>query len=233
VSRLELCELVKHYRMEGETVRAVDGVSLSLDPGEFVALYGPSGSGKTTLLLLAAGLIEPDRGRVLFDGDDIATFPAKQAADYLRRHVGIVFQSFHLMGGASTLTNAAIKLFTDGRTSPRKARQMARPWLDRVGLADRYHSRPRHLSMGERQRVAIARALVNEPGLLLTDEPTGNLDSKRSREILQLLSEICHEREIPGLIVTHDPQAAEYADRVYTLQDGKLHDGANAELALR
>ncbi len=225
--------MVKHYRTEGETVRAVDGVSLSLDPGEFVALYGPSGSGKTTLLLLAAGLIEPDRGRVLFDGADIATFSAKQAADYLRRHVGIVFQSFHLMGGASALTNAAIKLFTDGRTSPRKARQIARPWLDRVGLADRHDSRPRHLSMGERQRVAIARALVNDPRLLLTDEPTGNLDSKRSREILQLLSEICHEREIPGLIVTHDPQAAEYADRVYTLQDGKLQDGVSAELALR
>lgn len=232
MSRLELCELVKHYRGEGEIVRAVDGVSLSLTPGEFVALYGPSGSGKTTLLLLAAGLIEPDSGRVLFDGRDIGEFSPQQSAQYLREHVGIVFQSFHLMAGASALTNAAIKPVLGGHISSRKAREQARPWLDRVGLAGRHDYRPRQLSMGERQRVAIARALVGEPGVLLTDEPTGNLDSKRSREILQLLAEICHERQIPGLIVTHDPQAVDYVDRAYTLQDGKLHDGMSAELAL-
>lgn len=231
MSRLELCELVKHYHGEGEIVRAVDGVSLSLTPGEFVALYGPSGSGKTTLLLLAAGLIVPDSGRVLFDGRDISKFSRKQSAQYLREDVGIVFQSFHLMAGASALTNAAIKLVMGGISS-RQAREQARPWLDRVGLAGRQDYRPRHLSMGERQRVAIARALASEPAVLLTDEPTGNLDSKRSREILQLLAEICHEREIPGLIVTHDPQAVDYVDRAYTLQDGKLHHGVSSELAL-
>jgi putative ABC transport system ATP-binding protein len=233
VSSLELRDLVKHYHSGGETVRAVDGVSLSLTAGEFVALYGPSGSGKTTLLMLAAGLIEPDRGRVLFDGRDVAEFSPKQTAEYLREHVGIVFQSFHLMAGASALTNAAIKLIMAGGISAGEARKRAVPWLDRVGLAGRHDRRPRHLSMGERQRVAIARALVGEPGVLLTDEPTGNLDSKRSREILQLLSEICHERAITGLIVTHDPQAIDHVDRVFTLQDGKLHDGVSAELALR
>lgn len=233
MSSLELRDLVKHYHSGGETVRAVDGVSLSLTAGEFVALYGPSGSGKTTLLMLAAGLIEPDRGRVLFDGRDVAEFSPKQTAEYLREHVGIVFQSFHLMAGASALTNAAIKLIMAGGISAGEARKRAVPWLDRVGLAGRHDRRPRHLSMGERQRVAIARALVGEPGVLLTDEPTGNLDSKRSREILQLLSEICHERAITGLIVTHDPQAIDHVDRVFTLQDGKLHDGVSAELALR
>ncbi|HEU0250175.1 MAG TPA: ABC transporter ATP-binding protein [Solirubrobacteraceae bacterium] len=233
MSVLELCDVVKHFHSEGETVRAIDGASLSLTGGEFVALYGPSGSGKTTLLMLAAGLIEPDEGRVLFDRRDLTDFSPKRKAEYLRENVGIVFQSFHLMAGASALTNAAIKLMMGGGISAGEARRRARPWLDRVGLAGRHDYRPRHLSMGERQRVAIARALVGEPGLLLTDEPTGNLDSERSRDILRLLSEICHERAIPGLIVTHDPLAIDHVDRIYTLQDGKLHDGLSAELSLR
>jgi putative ABC transport system ATP-binding protein len=232
VSRLQLCELVKHYRSEGETVRAVDGVSLTLASDEFVALYGPSGSGKTTLLLLAAGLLSPEGGRVLFEGRDINEYSPGERAAYRRRDVGIVFQSFHLMAGASVLNNAAIKPLAAG-VSPKKAREMARPWLDRVGLMDRHDYRPRQLSMGERQRVAIARALVNEPRLLLCDEPTGNLDSKRSREILVLLRDICHDRHIPGLLVTHDPRAVEYVDRAYTLSDGELHEGLSAELALQ
>lgn len=232
MSRLALCELVKHYRSEGDTVRAVDGVSLTLRAGELVGLYGPSGSGKTTLLLLAAGLLSPESGRIFFEGRDINDYTPSERAVYRRRHVGIVFQSFHLMAGASALDNAAIKPLADG-TSPKKAREMARPWLDRVGLTDRHDYRPRQLSMGERQRVAIARALVNEPRLLLCDEPTGNLDSKRSREVLVLLRDICNDRNIPGLVVTHDPQAVEYADRAYTLNDGELHEGVSAELALR
>jgi putative ABC transport system ATP-binding protein len=230
VSRLQLCDVVKHYRSEGETVRAVDGVSLTLTPGDFVALYGPSGSGKTTLLLLAAGLLSPENGHVLFEERDIGDYTPRECAAYRRRDVGIVFQSFHLMAGASVLNNAAIKPLADG-VSPRKAREMARPWLDRVGLTDRHDYRPRQLSMGERQRVAIARALVNEPKMLLCDEPTGNLDSKRSREILGLLRDICHDRGIPGLLVTHDPQATEYVDRVYTLSDGELREGVSPELA--
>ncbi len=230
MSRLQLCDVVKHYRSEGETVRAVDGVSLTLTPGDFVALYGPSGSGKTTLLLLAAGLLSPESGKVLFEERDIGGYTARERADYRRRDVGIVFQSFHLMAGASVLNNAAIKPLADG-VSPRRARDMARPWLDRVGLIDRHDYRPRQLSMGERQRVAIARALVNEPKMLLCDEPTGNLDSKRSREILVLLRDICHDRCIPGLLVTHDPQATEYVDRAYTLSDGELREGVSPELA--
>lgn len=232
MSRLQLCELVKHYRSEGGTVRAVDGVSLTLDAGEFVALYGPSGSGKTTLLLLAAGLLSPEQGRVLFEGRDIGDYTQSERATYRRRDVGIIFQSFHLMAGASALNNAAIKPLADG-ANPKKARELARPWLDRVGLMDRHDYRPRQLSMGERQRVAIARALVNEPRLLLCDEPTGNLDSKRSLEILVLLRDICHDRRIPGLLVTHDPRAIEYVDRAYTLSDGELQEGVSAELALR
>jgi putative ABC transport system ATP-binding protein len=230
VSALELREVVKHYTGGGETVRAVDGVSLRISPGEFVALYGPSGSGKTTLLLLAAGLSEPDRGAVLFDGRELSSMSAAQRDGFRLQDVGFVFQSFHLVPGASALSNAALKLLADGFTL-REAKAEALPWLERVGLGGRVQHTPERLSMGECQRVAIARALVNEPRLLLADEPTGSLDSKRSAEILGLLRDLCHEREIPGLIVTHDPQAVGFFDRVHTLRDGRLAEGLDAELA--
>jgi len=227
---LELRDLVKRFSAGGEEVRAVDGISLTVAPGEFVALYGPSGSGKTTLLLLAAGLMAPDSGHVSFAGREISNMSARESAIYRRREVGFVFQAFHLIAGACALDNAALKLLADGY-SLAQARLQARPWLRRVGLVERETHTPRQLSMGERQRVAIARALVNEPALLLTDEPTGNLDSRRSREILALLRDICHERAIPGVLVTHDPQATAFVDRVYTLRDGCLADGLDAELA--
>ncbi len=231
MSGLQLRNVVKHYRSVGETVRAVDGVSLVLTPGELVALYGPSGSGKSTLLQLTAGMLTPDSGSVVFDGRDIARLSNQESAAYRLHDVGLVFQSFHLIAGASALENAAVKLLADG-FSMRDARRRARPWLERVGLGARAEHIPAQLSMGERQRVAIARALVNEPRLLLTDEPTGNLDSKRSREILELLREICDERQIPGLLVTHDPQAGALASNVYTLRDGRVHEGLDAELAI-
>ncbi len=231
MSALELREVVKHYPCgDGEIVRAVDGVSLRICPGEFVALYGPSGSGKTTLLLMAAGLLEPDEGSILFDGKDIAGRTPQESARYRRREVGFVFQSFHLMPGASALENAALKLLADGFTLD-EACTLTRPWLERVGLDGRAGHTSDQLSMGERQRVAIARSLVNEPRLLLTDEPTGNLDSKRSRDILALLRDISHEQGLPALLVTHDPQATAFVDRVHTLRDGQLSDGLDVELA--
>ncbi len=231
MSVLELREVVKHYPCgDGEVVRAVDGVSLTICPGEFVALYGPSGSGKTTLLLMAAGLLAPDEGNIWFDGLDILAHTPEESALYRRREVGFVFQSFHLMPGASALENAALKLLSDGFTMDEACRA-ASPWLERVGLGERAGHTPDELSMGERQRVAIARSLVNEPRLLLTDEPTGNLDSKRSRETLALLRDISHERRLPALLVTHDPQATAFVDRVHTLRDGQLSDGLDVELA--
>jgi putative ABC transport system ATP-binding protein len=228
---LELCGLVKHYVSDSEVIRAVDGVSLTVAPGELVALYGPSGSGKTTLLLLTAGLLAPDQGGVRFGQREITSLSAVDGARYRRREVGFVFQSFHLMAGASALDNAALKLLGDGWRL-RDARHAARPWLERVGLHERADHSPEKLSMGERQRVAIARALTGDPQLLLTDEPTGNLDSKRSREILALLRDLCRERGMPGLLVTHDPQARAFVDRVHTLRDGHLHEGLDAELAV-
>jgi putative ABC transport system ATP-binding protein len=230
VSTLELRDVVKHYSNGVETVKAVDGISLRISDGEFVALYGPSGSGKTTLLLLAAGLTPPDDGSVLFDGHDVGELSERDGALYRRRDVGFVFQSFHLMPHTSALDNATIKLTGSGATL-REARRQALPWLERVGLGARAESTPEQLSMGERQRVAIARALVNEPRLLLADEPTGNLDSARSHEVLALMRDICHERRIPALLVTHDPDATRFVDRVHTLRDGHLADGHEPDRA--
>jgi putative ABC transport system ATP-binding protein len=230
MSALALRDVVKHYPSGGETVRAVDGVTLEIDRGEFVALYGPSGSGKTTILLLAAGLMKPDRGNVFFDSRDIGGMSGRESAHYRLVDVGFVFQSFHLMPGTSALDNALIKLPVSGYTV-HEAREKTIPWLERVGLGDRLDHRPEQLSMGERQRVAIARALVGEPRLLLADEPTGNLDSARTREILALLRDVCHERRIPGLLVTHDAEAISFVDRTLTLRDGRAVEGIDAELA--
>ncbi|HEV3035615.1 MAG TPA: ABC transporter ATP-binding protein [Solirubrobacteraceae bacterium] len=230
MSALELREVVKHYSSGIETVKAVDGISLTVTGGEFVALYGPSGSGKTTLLMLAAGLVTPDSGSVSFDGRVLGELSERDSALYRRRDVGFIFQAFHLMPHTSALDNATIKLTGDGCTL-REGRRRALPWLERVGLGARVEHTPEQLSMGERQRIAIARALANEPRLLLADEPTGNLDSKRGREILELMRDICHERGIPGLLVTHDLDATTLVDRVHTLRDGHMADGMDPELA--
>ena len=221
---LELREVVKHYRIgESEPVRAVDGVSLSVKQGELVALYGPSGSGKTTLLLLIAALLRPDGGAVMLDGRDISTLSDGEAARYRLRELGFVRQTLNLIPGVNAIDNAALKLMgMDVRA--REARRRVTSLMDRLGLEDRLRHRPDQLSMGERQRVMIARALSTDPKLVLADEPTGSLDSRRGREVLELLTGICRERHLAVVLVTHDPQAAAYADRVHTLRDGRLVD---------
>jgi putative ABC transport system ATP-binding protein len=229
VSTLELRDVVKHFASDIETIRAVDGVSLTVGAGELVAMYGPSGSGKTTLLLLAAALAVPDSGSISFDGRALHELSERESSLYRRRDVGFVLQSFHLMAHTSALDNATIKLTGDGCTL-REARRRAMPWLERVGLGERATYTPEQLSMGERQRIAIARALANEPQLLLADEPTGNLDSARSREVLALMRDVCHERGIPALLVTHDRDALAFVDRVHTLRDGHVTDGIDPEL---
>jgi putative ABC transport system ATP-binding protein len=221
VSGLELRGVVKHYRGGAEVVHAVDGVTLAIAPGEVVALCGPSGSGKTTLLLLAAGLLAPDAGSVRFGGRDVGELSAEEAAEYQRREVGFISQSFELLPGVPALDNAAVKLLAD-RVPLREARREATPWLERVGLGHRLRQLPARLSGGERQRVAIARALANGPRLVLADEPTGNLDTRSGGEVLALLARVSREQRAAVLLVTHDPQAAAVADRVLTLRDGQL-----------
>jgi putative ABC transport system ATP-binding protein len=228
VSLLELEEVVKHYRGAGEEVRAVDGVSLRIAPGEMVALRGPSGSGKTTLLLLIAALLEPERGAIRYAGRDLSSLSGNGASRYLMRDVGFIYQSFHLLPRVSALENASLKLLLGGAgMSEAKARAIT--WLERVGLGDRLEHTPGELSGGERQRVAIARALAGEPRLILADEPTGNLDSARSQEVVELLRSIAREREAGVLLVTHDPEVASLADRSCTLRDGRLTDGPGGE----
>jgi len=221
VSLLELERVVKRFRRGGEQVRAVDGASLKLEPGEMLALHGPSGSGKTTLLLLIAALLAADEGTIRFDGRDLASLSERQRCDYLYRDVGFVYQSPQLMPRVSALENAAIRLVLGGMGT-RAARDRALPWLERVGVAAQAEQTPEQLSGGELQRVAIARALVGEPRLILADEPTGNLDSVRSHEIVELLREVARERGAGVLLVTHDLEAASVADRHVTLRDGQL-----------
>ena len=218
---LELEGVVKHYRDSRGPVRAIDGVDLQLHAGELLALHGPSGSGKTTLLLLIAALLAPDAGTIRFRGRDLTQLHEREAADYLHRDVGFVYQSPQLMPRVSALENAATKLLLGG-VGLRAAQARARPWLVRVGLEHALDRTPEQLSAGERQRVAIARALAGEPRLILADEPTGNLDSARSRELVALLRSVAHERDAAVLLVTHDLDAAALADHRCALRDGRL-----------
>jgi putative ABC transport system ATP-binding protein len=213
---LRIENVVKHYRVgDGEIVRAADGVSLTVSPGELVALYGPSGSGKTTLLMLIAGLIVPDSGSVSVNGREISALSERERAHYRRSELGFIRQSLDLIPGVRADDNAALKLLaTSGR---RDAQRQIAPLLERLGLNGRVLQRAEQLSMGERQRVMIARALSTEPSLVLADEPTGSLDTDRGREVLTLLSEVCHERGVGMLLVTHDPR-----DHVHALRDGRL-----------
>lgn len=228
---LELERVVKRYRGGGEPVHAVNGVSLAVQEGELLALHGPSGSGKTTLLLLIATLLRPDEGAIRFGGRDLASLSESQACDYLHHDVGFVYQGCQLMPRVSALENASIKLVLGGMGT-REAQAHALPWLERVGLAAHAHRTPEQLSAGERQRVGVARALTGDPRLILADEPTGNLDSTRSREIVELLCAVAHERDAAVLLVTHDLETAGIADRRCTLRDGMLvetHSERSAE----
>jgi putative ABC transport system ATP-binding protein len=220
---LELRDLVKHYpAIGGEPVRAVDGVSLKVEPGEMVALYGPSGSGKTTLLLMVATLLQPTSGAVLIGDRDVSSLSEKEASHFRLSELGFIRQNFDLLPGVTAIDNAVLKLLKSMRW--REAHDKIAPLLDRLGLGQRLEHRAELLSMGERQRVMIARALSTEPRLLLADEPTGSLDTQRGREVLELLTELCREHQVAIVLVSHDPQAAAYADRVYALRDGKLSD---------
>jgi putative ABC transport system ATP-binding protein len=220
---LELRELVKHYPAVGdEPIRAVDGVSLSVAAGEMVALYGPSGSGKTTLLLMIATLLTPTSGSVSIAGRDVSSLSEREASHFRLSELGFIRQNFDLLPGVSAIDNAVLKLLKSVRW--REAHRQITPLLERLGLGARLSHSAETLSMGERQRVMIARALSTQPSLLLADEPTGSLDTQRSSEVLELLRELCRERDVAVILVSHDPLAAGYADRAFALRDGKLSD---------
>jgi len=217
---LETRDLKKHYRMGGSTVRALDGVSITVEPGEFVGLLGTSGSGKSTLLNLIAGLDRPSEGSLRIFDQDLAAMSSTELSLHRQKNVGIIFQSFNLVSTMSAAENVALAMMFAG--VPRQEREgHATGLLETMGLGGRQKHRPRELSGGEQQRVAIARALSNNPHLLLADEPTGNLDSRTSAEIMGLLKQL-NERDGKTIImVTHDPGLAEkFAHRTITMLDG-------------
>lgn len=228
---LALEQVVKQYNSATERVNALDGVDLSLSDGEVLALQGPSGSGKTTLLLLAACALRADRGRVTYQGRDLAEMAEQEAAQYRLAEVGLIAQNTHLMAHVTVLENAATKLLLGGTPLP-QAREQAMEWLQRVGIGNRSRRTPEELSGGERQRVAIARALAGKPKLVLADEPTATLDSQRSAEIVELLGELAREQGAGVLLVTHDPEIAAKADRVLRLRDGRLDGEAGGSRAV-
>lgn len=230
VPLLEFRDVRKHFRAGEEIVRAVDGLSLTVEAGELVALYGPSGSGKSTLLRIAAAIDPPDAGSVLVNGTDVTKLSDKEAARYRMHVLGWIEQQPDLLEGVSALDNAATKQMMASR-SWRQARRAVTPLLDELGLGQRLHSRAETLSYGERQRVMIARALSVDPQVVLADEPTGSLDTRRSHEVLGLLQRETHTRGMATLLVTHDEHAAAFADKVYTLQDGALRHGSPKALA--
>ena len=219
---LETRDLRKHYQMGAALVRALDGVSIEVQPGEFVGLLGTSGSGKSTLLNLIAGLDRPTSGSLRIFDRDLAQMSSDELSVHRRRNVGIIFQSFNLVSTMSAAENVALAMMFAG--VPRGDRDAkASQLLESIGLGGRQRHRPKELSGGEQQRVAIARALSNEPHLLLADEPTGNLDSRTTKDIMGLLKTLNERDGKTVIMVTHDPSLArEYAHRTITMLDGAV-----------
>jgi putative ABC transport system ATP-binding protein len=216
---LKAQDLSKSYRMGTTIVSALADVSFGVQAGEFVAVMGPSGSGKSTLLHLLGGLDQPSSGEVVLDGRRLSGLPDKQVTLLRRRRIGFVFQFFNLLPTLSAEENISLPLLID-RRSLRDYRERIDQLLKLVGLGERRDHKPDQLSGGEQQRVAIARALVTEPAIVLADEPTGNLDSRSGDEVLRLLRRACDEQRQTIVMVTHDPRAASYADRIVFLKDG-------------
>jgi putative ABC transport system ATP-binding protein len=216
--------LVKVHRSGGVPVEALRGVDLEVGAGEFVAVMGPSGSGKSTLLHVLAGLEALTRGEIWLRGQRVDGLSASAWAVLRRRHVGFVFQFFNLLSTMTVADNVELPALLAG-ASPKQARRRREELLDELGIADKAHAAPSRLSGGEQQRVALARALANEPSLLLADEPTGNLDSANSRDVLRLLAR-AHAGGQTILLVTHDAKIAGLADRVICLYDGMIADDA-------
>jgi putative ABC transport system ATP-binding protein len=224
---VDLDDVVREYRTGGEVVRALRGVSLRIDAGEYVAIVGPSGSGKSTLMHLIGALDRPTSGTVRIAGQDVARMSDGALAELRNAHIGFVFQQFHLLNRTSAVDNVALPLIYRGRNAAGR-RAAAVSALEAVGLGHRLRHRPSQLSGGEQQRVAIARALVGEPRLLLADEPTGNLDSRNGAEVMALLERLVVERGVAVVIVTHDNEVADRAHRQVRVRDGLVAEDSAA-----
>ena len=214
-------DLTRTFEVGETTVEALRCINLEVSKGQFVALVGPSGSGKSTLLNLVGGLDRPTGGQLWIDGVELSASKEKALTDHRRRRVGFVFQSFNLLPRSTAVENVALPLMFVGVDESERT-ERAEQLLAQVGLSDRMDHRPTQLSGGEQQRVAIARALVNRPAIILADEPTGNIDTTTGAEIMDLLRRLNREQGVTLLLVTHDPEAAGFADRVIQLRDGQI-----------
>jgi len=218
---IETVDLHRGYRIGNKSIEVLHGIDLSIHRGERVFLCGPSGAGKTTLLYTLAGLERPERGSVRIHGADLYAMGRKQQAHFRNREIGYVFQNYHLLPELTALENVAVPGAIAGKDSSAAALKA----LARVGLSERAEHLPAELSGGEQQRVAIARAIVNEPKVLFADEPTGNLDSKNSGEIMKILLDLATEHGVTLVVVTHDQNLAKSGDRTLIIRDGSIHAG--------
>jgi putative ABC transport system ATP-binding protein len=212
----------KEYQLGETTVQALRGVSLSVEPGEYVALMGPSGSGKSTLMNTLGCLDRPTSGSYRLGDDEVTTMSPEARADLRNRRFGFVFQNFNLLARSTALENVELPLIYARRFSRSQRRERAIEVLRRVGLQERMDHRPGQLSGGQQQRVAIARALVNDPAIIMADEPTGNLDTRTSEEVLELFRELNQQNGITIIMVTHEPDVASHAKRLVLLRDGEI-----------
>ena len=220
---IETTDLTKIYGMGEIKVAALDGVSIQIKSGEFVAIMGPSGSGKSTLMHILGCLSRPTSGQYILDGDDVSDMSKNELAVIRNQKLGFIFQSYNLLARTTSLRNVMMPLLYDRKRkrSDAEGEQKAIEMLELVGLADRLHHQPHELSGGQQQRVAIARSLVNDPVLMIADEPTGNLDSHSGREIMNVLHNL-HKQGVTILMVTHDASIASHTERVIELEDGKV-----------
>ncbi len=218
---IRLENVYKIYKVGNENVYALKGINLKVKRGEVIAIVGPSGSGKSTLLNLIGCLDRPTKGKVLIDGKDVSKLSDDELAEIRRKKIGFVFQFFYLIPGLTALGNVMLPMVFAG-IPKEKREERAKKLLKIVGLEKRMNHKPNELSGGERQRVAIARALANDPEIILADEPTGNLDSKTGKEIMEILTKLNKEENVTLIVVTHNPYVASYAERIIYLKDGKI-----------